>query len=60
MNKHERLMKWHRDNGTRFLDELPEGWHYMNGATTAPRGWKGGRGSLFSADHEHVLIRQRG
>lgn len=50
--------------GVRVLDELPESWRYLDGATTAPRGYKwAGHGSRFwrvtgGEPYEHALIRQ--
>lgn len=53
-------------SGVRVLDAKPEGWHYLEGATTAPRGYKwAGHGSRFwrvtgGEPYEHALIRQEG
>ena len=48
------------DGGTRFLDELPEGWRYIEGANTAPHGWKWACNgeSRFFGSYEHALVKQ--
>lgn len=47
-------------------DFLPDGWHYVEGATTAPNGYKwAGRGSRFrrvtgGEPYRHVLVMTEG
>ena len=54
----EERIRWFDEHGVRFLDELPDGWRYLEGATTAPNGWRwAGHGSLFGGGYEHALIR---
>ena len=59
----EERVRWFDEHGVRFLDELPDGWRYLEGATTAPNGWRwAGHGSLFPSvtggePHEHALGR---
>jgi hypothetical protein len=47
------------NKGVKVLNELPFGWCFIYGATTAPRGYKwvnNGR-SLFSKEYEHALLK---
>lgn len=41
------------------LDELPKGWRYIEGALTAPNGWRWASNgkSRFGGDYEHALVR---
>lgn len=43
----------------KILDSLPKGWKYLDGATTAPNGfrWASNGKSRFSADYRHALVR---
>ena len=43
----------------RVLDALPEGWRYIEGALTAPTGfrWACNGKSRFSPGYRHVLVR---
>ena len=56
MIKTEERIKRFEEHGVRFLDELPEGWHYVGGATTTPNGWRwAGHGSFFPGlTYEHA------
>lgn len=43
-----------------FLEEPPEGWHRIDGATTAPVGWEWwAKGSLFGGGYKQALVRCR-
>lgn len=44
----------------RVLDRLPEGWRYLDGATTAPLGyrWACNNKSRFGGEYRHALIRE--
>ena len=63
MRDTEERIRWLEERGVRFLDELPDGWRYLKGATTAPNGWRwAGHGSLFTSvtggePYEHALVR---
>lgn len=55
----ERIREF-REMGIEFLEEPPEGWHRVDGATTAPNGWEWwAYGSLFSHSHRHALVRKK-
>ena len=53
-----------KSQGVRFLEEPPEGWRKIEGATTAPNGWEWwGHGSLFwrtngLEKYEHALVKK--
>lgn len=42
----------------RHLDSLPDGWRYIEGAQTAPRGWRWANNgkSRFGGEYENALI----
>jgi len=49
--------KWLK--GVEILRQVPEGWHEMKGATTAPIGAKWvGHGSRFDPGYQHALLYQ--
>ena len=53
------LIAYFKKNGVKFLDSMPEGWKEINGATTAPNGYKwifNGK-SIFSKEYEHALLK---
>lgn len=41
------------------LNSLPKGWRYIEGATTAPKGykWANNSKSLFSSDYRSALVK---
>lgn len=43
----------------KILGSLPNGWKYLDGATTAPNGfrWASNVKSRFSAGYRHALVR---
>lgn len=43
----------------RIFGSLPKGWRYLDGATTAPNGfrWASNGKSRFSADYHHALVK---
>jgi len=46
--------------GVKRIDRLPEGWRYVNGAATAPNGWRwacNGK-SRFKPGYEHALVKE--
>lgn len=59
-------LEWFVEHGVRILDELPDGWRYIEGASTAPTGYKwAGHGSRFhrvtgGEPYEHALVREAG
>lgn len=44
----------------RVLDHLPEGWRYLEGATTAPLGyrWACNNKSRFGGEYRHALVKE--
>ena len=53
-------MKLLDDPAVRKLDDLPKGWRYTTGATTAPKGWRWANNgeSRFGGKYEHALVRE--
>ena len=45
---------------SRVLDRLPDGWRYLNGATTAPLGyrWACNNKSRFGGEDRHALVKE--
>lgn len=43
----------------KILDSLPKGWKWLEGATTAPNGfrWANNNKSRFSVEYRHALVR---
>ena len=43
-----------------IYNKLPEGWRYIDGAQTAPMGyrWASNGKSRFSGEYEHALIKE--
>lgn len=59
MTKTERLISYFKESGVKFLESMPEGWKEINGAMTAPNGYKwifNGK-SIFSKEYEHALLK---
>lgn len=46
----------------KILNEIPNGWKQLKGATTAPKGyeWYWNGKSLFSGEYEQALIKKGG
>lgn len=44
----------------RVLDHLPDGWRYLDGASTAPLGhrWACNGRSRFGGEYRHALVRE--
>jgi hypothetical protein len=63
-SRSELAIRRFREHGVRFLESPPEGWHRIEGATTAPNGWEWwGHGSLFwrtngREPYQHALVRR--
>lgn len=47
------------NKGVKVLNEMPNGWRVIQGAITAPRGykWVNNGKSLFSKEYEHALLK---
>ncbi|MBO5711658.1 MAG: hypothetical protein J6R47_02365 [Acholeplasmatales bacterium] len=47
------------NKGVKVLNEMPNGWSFIQGATTAPIGykWVNNGKSLFSKQYEHALLK---
>ena len=47
------------NRGVKVLNELPNGWRVIEGATNAPLGykWVNNGKSFFSKDYEHALLK---
>ena len=45
--------------GVKVLNEMPNGWRFIQGATTAPRGyiWVNNGKSFFSKEYKHALLK---
>ena len=59
MTKTERLISYFKESGVKFLNFMPEGWKEINGAMTAPNGYKwifNGK-SVFSKEYKHALLK---
>ena len=56
--KYEELAE--RGEMARGLDHLPEGWLYLDGASTAPLGhrWACNGESRFGGEYRHALIKE--
>lgn len=58
------MISAHGERGTEVIktfDSLPDGWKYLNGATTAPNGyrWASNGKSRFSAEYRHALVKMK-
>lgn len=53
-------VKFFKEMGIRFVNEMPDGWAVIKEATTAPNGyvWINNKKPLFSGEYEHALLRK--
>lgn len=53
-------LSYFKEKGIKILNELPDGWRYIEHTNTEPRGykWACNNKSMFSNEYEHVLIKQ--
>lgn len=59
MNKTERCLAALIKQGVKVITRLPDGWKEIQGATTAPNGYKWVHNckSLFGGEHEQALLK---
>ena len=52
-------VRFFKEMGIRFVNEMPDGWDVIKEATSAPEGyvWINNKKSCFSDEYEHALLR---
>lgn len=58
-NKTKQIIARFKDQGVPFLETMPRGWRVLQGATTAPHGWRWihNGGNPFKGESKVALLR---